>query len=427
MDVNNLPPKVHSLILCHLSDGDDFNSWNRNLDTSAIRNAVQRVVIESSPSEGGRRYEEGYYPRFYHAIDRIGELSNLNGVHVLFGTKCQGRNPLNDGNDDFEPIETRLGTLNAVLKAISERAAAGGDDVAKVRTLTLEYLQNLAVDGLWTSDVAKDVIKDIIQLHLYVVEEWREHGPDHDAYCEERWRFEPHLQTEILPQFAANLTILTLGFEEYWGTMPGYFDGCGLVFPCLRTLNLIQFVISHHDHFDWVLAQTSLQTLGLGRCHIASHISCTKDIAEEWGVRTHDWEQLPHGAYGFERDDDQVFIFSGTWGAVFDRIREGLTNLVDFRFAYSDDDSTFNSPHEIGTNLFRNRYIVFWEDICPSPWMEARSSDGDVEFGNCDPTPVPSDGEEDPDVIVNRGKEVEEEDDRAFQALLGAVRVRAQA
>ncbi|KAF6811235.1 F-box domain-containing protein [Colletotrichum musicola] len=409
MDVNNLPPKVQSLILGHLSDGDhDFKSWNRNLDIPAILRAVQRVVIESSPSTGGRRHEEGYYPRFYRAIDRIGELSNLNAVHVLFGTRY------------------RLGTLNAVLRAINERAAAGGDDVAKVRTLTLEYLQNLTVDGLWTSDVAKDVIKDITQLHLYVVEEWREHGPDHDAYCEERWKFEPHLQTEILPQFAANLTTLTLGFGEYWGMMPGYFDGRGLVFPCLRTLNLIQFVISHHDHFDWVLAQTSLETLRLNKCHIASHISCTKDIVEEWGVRTHDWEQLPHGAYGFESDDDQVFIFSGTWGAVFDRIRQSLTNLVDFRFDYSDDDSTFNSPHEIGTNLFRNRYIVFYEGVCPSPWIDADPRDGDVEFGNCDPTPVPSDGEEDPDILVNRGKEVEEEDDRAFQALLGAVRVRAQ-
>ncbi|KAF6828719.1 F-box domain-containing protein, partial [Colletotrichum plurivorum] len=381
----------------HLNDGDDaFKSWNRNLDTWAIRNVVQHVVIQSSPSKRGRRHEEGYYQRFCHAIDRIGELSNLGAVHVLFGTRCRGLDAVGNDDDDFEPIETRLGTLNAVLKAISERAAAGGDDIAKVRALTLEYLQNLAVDGLWTSD-----------LHLYVVEEWREYGPDHDAYSEERWKFEPHLQTEILPQFAANLTTLTLGFDEYWGTMPGYFDGRGLVFPCLRTLNLIQFVISHHDHFDWVLAQTSLQTLRLGKCHIASHISCTKDIAKD--------------------DDDQVFIFSGTWGTVFDRIRESLTNLVDFRFAYSADDSTFNSPNKIGTNLSPNRYIVFWEGMCPSPWMEANSSDGDVEFGNCDPTPVPSDGEEDPDVFVNRGKEVEEDDDRAFQALLGAVRVRAQA
>jgi hypothetical protein len=107
------------------------------------------------------------------------------------------------------------------------------------------------------------------------------------------------------------------------GIAPAHFNRKGLKFPNLKTLTLGELVIGHHDQFDWVLAQKSLETLRLDRCFIVSHLCISSDQWDQWRVPTHDWHQYPESSFGFY-GAEKIFGFSGTWETVYDRIRDGL-------------------------------------------------------------------------------------------------------
>ncbi|KAH6898065.1 hypothetical protein B0T10DRAFT_471754 [Thelonectria olida] len=264
-------------------------------------------------------------------------------------------------------------------------------------------------------------MKDIRGLHLQVAEEYNEHGPDRDVECIERVQFEPYLQQQWLAPIAHQLTSLSLSFNECWGTAPGYFSGAGLIFPQLKTLNLGNFVASHHDHFDWILAQESLTSLGLDRCYIASHLRLCESQLETWKPPTHDWKQHPTGSFGFDWEDDCTYTFSGTWETIFDNIRSRLTNLSDFRFSYSTE-SFCSTPALIG--LHNRRYITLDTGLLPTPWIEASGHDGEMKFGNNDSTVwQPKKGENSyrKRCGLNKAKGNEKGDLRALDELLQVV------
>ncbi|KAK2772732.1 F-box domain-containing protein [Colletotrichum kahawae] len=417
------------------ADRSEFRIWNKMLDNDTIRNLAQCAIIRSAPEDltNDGDYEiwrdwknKGEYPRFTNAVARITELKNLRMLHLRFSDKCRGDTQRStrwdDGWDDgVEPQATRFATLRTVFNAMATRAR--DPDATKIRWLRLENVQNTSLESLVAPGVA-DVVKDITRLDLLVLEEWNEHGPDHDFHLKERRLFEPHLQKEILPNFSDSLTTLTLGFQEYWGTAPGYFDGKGLKFPHLKTLNLINFVISHHDHFDWVLAQTSLTTLRLFNCRIASHLRLFDDLLAISSTPTHDWERCPHGAFGFTHNEDRVYTFSGRWETIFYSIHTKLTNLTNFCFdSVRRMDAPFRQLEDIKNCLFPNRYIVLDAGLLPSPWLEPSEFDGSMEFGNNDPTPVApesTDNGYDSDCELNVGKDLSKYDFRAFDSLIRA-------
>ncbi|KAK7447849.1 hypothetical protein Landi51_06653 [Colletotrichum acutatum] len=314
---------------------------------------------------------------------------------------------LHDAWDDVEPSETRLNTLKAVFEAIRERAVQSNAEVSTIRSLTIRNLQNMPHQEFVNSGLFKDVAKDIDHYHLLITEEYNEHGPDRDTFMEERLEFESHLQRQFLPHFAANLTALTLNFHECWGTMPGYFDGAGLEFPRLKTLNLGNFVISNNRHFDWVLSQKSLETLRLDSCHIISHIQVDTEETKEWRIHTEDWQRLPKGSYGISYDNAELYRFDGTWESTFDKIRNNLPCLMDFRFDGQFYGLHFLRPSRIDTVLHPSRYINFDAGTCPSPWLTSNSETGEMEFG-------------DYECSVNRSEETKEGDTRAFRDLLSA-------
>ncbi|KAF9881538.1 hypothetical protein CkaCkLH20_00684 [Colletotrichum karsti] len=412
-----------------------FNRWNETVDNEMIRKAAQRVVINSAPDhmsitadyDEWKCWEnEGKYPDLTRSIDRLIELPNVKAVHLRFTAKCRGKESNSEDlygwTDNVEPLATRLNTLKAVFSAMVKRSTDPKNTT--IRSLTLQNVQNTSLESL-VAPAMSTVIKHISNLHIWVLEEYNEHGPDRDFTFAERRTFEPHLQKEILPHFCDSLTTLTLGFREPWGTAPAHFDGKGLIFPCLKTLNLIRFTISHHDHFDWVIAQTSLTTLRLDSCYIVSHMSF------DWNEKTrdvpkHDWELLPRGSFGYDSDDDLVYTFSGTWATEFDRIRASLTNLVDFRFCDSDKDNTFKHPERMETELHCTRYMALDVGLCPSPWICGENG-GVLEFGDGPPDPRGDDEEDDDeeeDFELNRAKETEAVDSRALNALMHAIRER---
>ncbi len=370
---------------------------------------------------------------FRVAVDSIAKLPNLKSLRIHFSEIGLGRRPKYEwweDNDQFESIAHRVQTLKAVFRAIQKRRAQGGT-ISTIRSLTLKNLQNTPIPEFTTSDLYKDVIKAIDELHLLVIHEFREDGPDHDIDHIERRTFEPHLQREILAPLAHQLRSLTLAFRDRWGALPGYFDGKGLDFPQLRTLTLGDYVIAHHDHFDWVLAQKSLETLRLDRCFIASYMSVEKPRWNDWraGVSTHDWLEYPEGSFGFL--ESHVFSFDGTWETVYDRVREELPRLREFKSGYQMYHQRFASWDDVGASLSVARYIVFDSSMGPSPWPEVDDVDdgvGEMSFGNNDPAVCPSDATLQErwtsQRSLNRAKETELGDRRALEDLLRAVRER---
>ncbi|KAK7409669.1 hypothetical protein QQX98_008184 [Neonectria punicea] len=414
-----------SLTLVHTADGE-FKPWNSLLENEAIRRAVQRVVIHSGPDDlFDRDYitwngwaDEGNYPAFVSAIDRIAELPNVKALRLRFGEKCQGVDGDTDWDDDVEVLTTRLHTLEAVFNAIHQRASHEQNGNSTIRSLAIVNLQNLPIPEFASSSLFKAVTKDIDQLHLLITEEYNEAGPDHDIYCVERKQFEPYLQHELLPLLSDQLTSLTLCFQERWGVTPGYFDGKGLFFPNLKNLALGNFIIGHHDQFHWVLAHTSLESLRLNRCFIASHLSIEMALVDE--ARKHDWQRCAVGSYGHEDDRDAVYTFSGTWETVFDDIRTRLPKLRVFCCSYDDVEKHFCRAETVDTRLSTSRYITFEWGLLPSPWIETRRPNGEVSFGD---EGTASEG----DVykgVVNRAAETGQGDNRALEALLEAVRER---
>ncbi|KAK3899420.1 hypothetical protein C8A05DRAFT_46500 [Staphylotrichum tortipilum] len=411
---------VRDLVICSLPDEKEFEIY----ETSDVDDWVTEDDDDDT---------SGSSP-FGVAVNAcVTKLPNLKSLQIRFSEQCLGARATEwwEDDEDTESISHRLQTLKTVFRAMLKRHAAVGEDnlTSTIRSLTLKNLQNVAFPPEFTSsDLYKDVIKHVTELHLMIAHEYNEPGPDHDLDRIERQTYEPYLQKELLPPLARQLRSLTLTFTECWGVMPAHFDGKGLVFPNLRTLTLGEFVIGHHDQFDWVLAQKSLETLRLDRCFIASHLRVRDDQWDQWRqhIPTHDWHQYPEGSFGFE--GDQIFGFSGTWEAVYDRIHQELPKLREFCAVHHPYYNNFDRRKSMGASLSMLRYIVFESGLCPSPWIQANEHDGEMTFGNNDPAVRPRDlmGVRRYGIkqSLNRARETRLGDARAFGDLLRAVRER---
>ena len=419
------------LTLSH--DDKGFRKWHKAIDNaSASSSLVTRVEIETAPEGFSLELREhdswhnwvrtGSYPGYTDALRRIKELEGLTDVTLRFSDVCAGVQ--NDGKQMYESFETiacRLRTLEIVFRAIQDRTEQNAS-ATPIRCLTIENLQNAPLHGFTGSGLFKSVMKHIEELHLLVAVECSEHGPDQDLERIERTQFEPYLCDEWLAPLASQLTSLSLYFNEAWGTAPGQFDGDGLVFPRLKTLNLGGFVASRHGHLDWVLQQASLERLHLESCSIASHLHVYDHEEEKWKLRTEDWQQLPMGAYGFAWPDDRTFTFPGTWEATFDKIGTSLPNLREFRFGSrgSAGEHYFREPESMPTTLPKTRYITLDTGLLPSPWIEADRHDGMMQFGNNDESVwerKPGANPYTPRGTLNKAAEHEEADQRALEKL----------
>lgn len=441
-----------NVALLHPVDGKDFSKFKQLTASPTVQHAAQCVDIFSGPHHYPRDmvsdrcfevwedWENGEYEEFTSAIDCIADLPNLRAVRIRFDDGCNG-----DPEPDYywetgvEIISTRLHTLEAVFKAMQTRAARGVDHpgtFSPIMSLTIQNLQNKPIPDFVSTDLFKSVAKNITEVRLLVAHEYNEAGPDRDLDCEDRRTFEPWLQSSLLPFFANQITNLHLAFNEHWGVAPGYFDGKGLGFPHLKTLTLGKFVIGHHDQFDWVLRQKTIETLRLDRCVIASYLtflrhSDEEDQLAEWAVPTHDWERYPEWAFGLH-DIHVTFSFSGAWEAVFDAIRTSLPNLVDFRMENPPRRvvSHFNSAEQMRCMLTPLRYTTLDTGLLPSPWiLPGKELTGEMEFGNGDPTVLPP--EERGDMYVkkgelNRAAETLVGDTRAFEDLVKTVKEKRQ-
>ncbi|KAF9893541.1 hypothetical protein FE257_010853 [Aspergillus nanangensis] len=401
-----------SIILAYTDE--EFKCWNGILDSpTRVINHARNVFIRTAPLDDHpegiwNAWEEDVYNALLNATGRIAELENIDSLHLRFSRHCAGSEDEYPRDDVVETIALRQQMLDSVFKAMQQRYGNSGRSGRPIHSLTIENLQNLPLPEFTSSSLFKEVTEHVNHLHLMVAEEDNEAGPDWDMYKVERREFEPSLHRQWLQPLSDHLVSLTLYFRTCWGSIPGYFDGEGLIFPKLKTLNLGNFVIGHHRQFDWVLNQPSLTSLRLDKCSIVSHISISRENVDDWHVRTHDWDEYPEGSFGIY-EGYMMYGFPGTWETIFDDIRTSLPNLTDFRFQNDDYSLVFPVRLELlSCELSKKRYIGF--DI--SDWIEACVDSGEVEFGGF------------PDASFNRSEETALGDESALSALQQAIRMR---
>ncbi|KAJ4328103.1 hypothetical protein N0V84_001471 [Fusarium piperis] len=370
----------HTLTLHHTlrAKEEDFSSWHSLLETDAIRAAVRRVAIESSPwspwRQPGDKYDDyltDKRPEFASAINRICDLPHLDVLEVRFSRFCAGRHTVrHKGN--IEPSTTRARTLKTVLKAMRRRAAR--PDTTVIRELVLDHLQNMPLP----KDLTDGLLENIERLHLQIADELTMTPEDRAHLCE--WHeYHPYLQNTLLPPVAEQLVELTISGNQTWGAIPGQFNGKGLHFPRLKTLTLAQYVIARQDQFEWVLSLESLTSLRLHSCSIATHILVLQPDFARWKIDMRDWKRVtdrpmvqtydePRSRY--KKNPDEHYLTPGyylhplRWDVMFESIRERLPHLQEFRFTKEDWDLFFRHA-STSLGLVSDRYIGFGKYWCP--------------------------------------------------------------
>jgi hypothetical protein len=393
-------------------------TWNSIGHGDVVRQLPRHAIIHTQPDiedhglgSGRERYEvdkdDEDAPSFSDALTGLSNFPNLESLEIGFTPECIGQDR-GYWQDVAEDIDERAEVLKHIFKAIKDRATNKKNRT--IRKLTIINLQNCPTPEFTSSELFRDVMGDLEELHISMTQEYNEAGPDHDYTKIELQTFPAYFCSQWLKPISANLKALSIYSESSnWGPFPGYFDPSGISFPKLETLALGYYTLAHDNDLDWVLALKSLRRLILHNCMIASWIRIEPENMAEWKVRTHDWTKLDEDGYGAE------YAYGGKWSEFFDRIAEDLPNLVDFKFGYGD---TYEEPrygvtgrHSCPVDVYERRYICFDNGILPTHWPEAGDG-GDLHSWLDDGFPI------------NAHKEYLEADQKSMDALLDTLRKR---
>ncbi|KAF3764282.1 hypothetical protein M406DRAFT_259903 [Cryphonectria parasitica EP155] len=366
-----------------LSPGEDMmERWNNIVQDERLRHLPWHVTIQTREKlETDHKYDE-FPDNWEQSLRALERLPNVSSIKIVFTEECAGEESVNAGwSDEYvgEFPEQREEMLVSIFGAIERRASNGEN--RKIRKLSIVHLQNYPLPEFTKSDLFRGVMDNLHELHLMMVQEYNEHGPDHDYTKVELRTFLAHLCADWLSPISQNLKALSLHhLADNWGPLPAYFNPCDLSFPNLETLSLRYYTPAHDDSLDWILAQKSIKRLIIHRGMIAARLNIRNENVEGWQVKTHDW--YPMEKYG---DDARTksYGYDGKWSDFFARIADGLPNLIGFSFNGLGSDA-FDS-HEVGDpvskneeyNAFAKRYVVFDDCTLPTHWPEAEY-DGDL-------------------------------------------------
>lgn len=358
---------------------EHVSTWNSVSQDDNIRQIPRHAIIYTQPdieenTFGGDREDEEIGEDFEEAVAALSKFPNVDSVEIGFTPECVGDRQTSWYEDVVEDPSRRKEMLGLIFRAIKDRAA--NEECRTIRKLTITNLQNCPVPEFTSSDLFRDVMGQLEELHISLTQEYNEHGPDHDYTRVELQTFPAHLCSEWLKPIAGNLKALSIYHRtDNWGPFPGYFDPSGISFPKLETLALGYYTLAHDNDLDWILAIKSLRKLILHNCMIASWIRIDSDNMEEWKVKTHDWTRLADG------DDESwatSFAYGGKWSQCLDRIAGDLPSLADFRFDQASSYSFNGEPRyglehrdTCGVRVFPKRYVCFDNGILPTHWPEA--------------------------------------------------------
>ncbi|KAK2597287.1 hypothetical protein N8I77_013147 [Diaporthe amygdali] len=398
---------------------EHVSTWNSISQDEKVRQIPRHAIIHThSDTEdshaGSEREDEEVGDDFEESLTALARFPNLDSVEIRFTPECLGDRETSWYEDVVEDVSRRKNMLELIFQAIKDRAA--DEENRTIRKLTIINLQNCPIPDFTSSDLFRDVMGQLEELHISITQEYNEHGPDHDYTRVELQTFPAHLISEWLQPISENLKALSIYHRtDNWGPFPGHFDPSGLSFPKLETLALGYYTLAHDNDIDWILAIKSLKKLILHNCMIASWIRIDSENMEEWKVRTHDWVALPPS---YEGSEDGEFAYGGKWSQSLDRFAGSLPNLVDFRFDqgrtydYRDQATKYGLKHRhnCGVRIFPRRYICFDNGILPTHWPEA-DDDGTLHSWIDEGFPT------------NAHKENLEEDQRSLDRLLELCRL----
>jgi hypothetical protein len=361
----------------------NMGTWNTISQDNYIRQLPRLAIIhtQSNLKEndfGEDREGEPIGENFEHALAALSSFPNLDSVEIGFTPECLGELDEIRYYPVVETVSRRKHVLALIFQAIKDRAA--DKENRTIRKLTITNLQNCPIPEFTSSDLFRDVMGQLEELHISITQEYNEHGPDHDYARVELQTFPAHLCSEWLKPISGNLRALSIYHRtDNWGPFPGYFDPSNLSFPKLETLALGYYTLAHDNDLDWVLAIKSLKKLILHNCMIASWIRIGSNNMNQWKTRTHDWVPMPDdGEYQWA---DQ-FAYGGKWSQFMDSISGDLPNLVDFRFDqgtpsyYNFGKPQYGLQHRdsVGVRVFPQRYLCFDNGILPTHWPEANDN-----------------------------------------------------
>ncbi|ROW04812.1 hypothetical protein VMCG_04848 [Cytospora schulzeri] len=347
-----------------------------------LRRLPRSAIIHSQPdiNMGGvpcsRKYED-QSEEYEDAIAALGKFPNIDSLEIGFTPECLGDRDNSWYEDVEETISERKMMFEWIFEAIKDRAA--NPDNRTIRKLTIINLQNCPIPDFTRSDLFRDVMSQVEELHLELTQEYNEAGPDHDYTRVELQTFPGYLVSDWLEPFSGNLKALSIySRTDNWGPFPGYFRPSGLSLPKLETLSLGYYTLAHDDDLSWVLDIKSLKQLVLHNCMILSRARFDPENLELWKPRTEDWVAVPEEKEPDALDNWPAYAYHGKWSEFFERIAGGLPNLVDFRF---DKNSTWHDPrysvknrNVCGARVFPERYLVFDNGILPTHWPEAEEN-----------------------------------------------------
>jgi hypothetical protein len=360
------------------------STWNSIRQDNYIRQLPRLAVIYTQPNieetyYGDDRELEDMGDDFEHAISALSSFPNLDSVEIGFTPECLGERDAIWFEEVVDTVSRRKHVLSLIFRAIKDRAAE--EENRTIRKLTITNLQNCPIPEFTSSDLFRNVMCQLEELHISITQEFNAH-PDHDYTRVELQTFPAYFCLEWLKPISRNLRALSIyHIKDNWGPFPGYFDPSGLSFPKLETLALGYYTLAHDNDIDWILAIKSLRKLILHNCMIASWIRIDSNNMDQWKVRTHDWARMPDNG---KRHWSKDFTYGGKWSKCLDRIAGDLPNLVDFRFdqasSYSgeDDDPQYGLKYRssCGVRVFPKRYICFNNGSLPTHWPEAKDDGG---------------------------------------------------
>jgi hypothetical protein len=405
---------------------EHITSWNSISQDDVIRRIPRHATIHTHPDipdDGLTRIDadadedDGDVEGFGLALAALSQFPNLTSVEIGFTEDCLGREDryYNNVPEDWTEREEKL---ELIFQAIKDRATDKKNRT--IRKLTITNLQNCPLPEFTSSDLFRDVVGQLEELHVSITQEYNEHGPDHDYTKIELRTFPAYFCSHWLEPVSANLKALSIYNRENWGPFPGYWDFSSISFPKLESLALGYYTLAHDDDLNWILAIKSLRKLILHNCMIASSICIERDNITQWKPRMHDWTKVGDEPENAVTNGYEAFAYDGKWNEYLDRIAESLPNLINFRFGYGPG---YAEPpgHRYGVTrrdgcpveIFHQRYICFDNGTLPTHWPEPRDS-----------TPGMLDSWFNDGFPINVHKETLDADQKSLDALLCKIKSR---
>lgn len=200
----------------------DVGTWNSISEHDVIRHIPRHAIIHTQPDVedgsgwGGGREREEIGEDFDNAIAALSKYPNLDSVEISFTPECSGQEREYWKEDVAENPSQREDMLRLIFQAIKDRAA--NDKNRTIRKLTIKNLQNCPIPEFTSSELFRNVMGQLDELHISLTQEYNEHGPDGDYLKVELQTFPAHLCADWLKPVSANLKALSIYHRnENWG------------------------------------------------------------------------------------------------------------------------------------------------------------------------------------------------------------------